>query len=318
MKRVAALLGLIGLMTLGSVAVYAQSYPGRPVRIVTGPPGGGADFLARLVAQGLTRELGQQVIVENRPAGVILVEAVAQAPADGYTLLFYSNGMWTLPLIENVSYDPIRDFVPITLAGRAPNILVVHPSLPVRSVKELIALAKARPGELNYSSAGPGSSIQLAGDLFKSMAGVNIVTIPYRGGGPAIIALLGGQVQLMFAAAGSVRPHLKSDRLRGLAVTSAKPSELFPEYPTIAATVPGYESVGTYGLFAPARTPAAIVARLNSDAARVLGSAEVKEKLSSSGVEVAWSSPEEFSAMIKSEMTRLAEVLKDTGVRGGR
>lgn len=317
MRRVAARLGLLGLVMLGGAVAYAQNYPGKPVRIVTAEPGGGADFLARLLAQGLTPELGQQIIVDNRPSGVIPVEAVARAPADGYTLLFYSNGMWTLPLIQNVSYDPIRDFMPVTLAGRAPNILVVHPSLPVRSVKELIALAKARPGQLDYGSAGPGSSIQLAADLFKSMTGINIVAIPYRGGGPAVIALLGGQVQLMFAAAGSVRSHLKSRRLRGLAVTSAKPSELFPEYPTIAATVPGYESVGTYGLFAPARTPAAIVTRLNSDAARVLNRAEVKEKLSSSGVEVAWSSPDEFSAMIKSEMTRLAKVLKDTGVRGG-
>jgi tripartite-type tricarboxylate transporter receptor subunit TctC len=317
MGRAAALLGLIGLITLGSVAVHSQTYPGKPVRIVTAEPGGGADFLARLLAQGLTPELGQQIIVDNRPSGVIPVEVVAQAPADGYMLLFYSNGMWTLPLIQNVSYDPIRDFIPITLAGRAPNILVVHPSLPVRSVKELIALAKARPGQLDYGSAGPGSSIQLAADLFKSMAGVNIVAIPYRGGGPAVIALLGGEVQVMFAAAGSVRSHLKSGRLRGLAVTSARPSELFSEYPTIAATVPGYESVGTYGLFAPARTPAAIIARLNQDAARALNKAEVKEKLSSSGVEVAWSTPEEFSAMIKSEMTRLAKVLKDTGMRAG-
>lgn len=318
--RLAAILGMLCATMAFRSQVLAQNYPAKPVRIVTAEPGGGADFLARLLAQGLAQELGQQVIIDNRPSGVVPAEAVAQAPADGYTLLFYSNGMWTLPLIQRVSYDPLRDFMPVMKAGSAPNILVVHPSLPVKSVAELIALARAKPGQLDYGSASPGSSIQIAADLFKAMAGVDMVAIQYRGGGPAVIALLGGQVQLMFAAAGSITPHLKSGRLRGIAVTSLKPSPLFPEYPAIAANVAGYESVGSYGLFAPVKTPAAIVSQLNVSAARVLGRAELKEKLASSGVEAASSTPEEFSALIKSEMSRLSKVLKvvrDSGARGG-
>ena len=295
--------------------VSAQAYPSKPVRIITAEAGGGADFLARLVAQGISAGLGQQVIVDNRPSGVIPPEVAAQAAADGYTLLFYSNGMWTLPLLQKAPYDPVRDFVAITLAGRAPYILVVHPSLPVKSVRNLIALAKARPGELNYGSAGNGSSIQLAAELFKSMAGVNIVAIPYKGGGPAIIALLGGQIQLIFAPAASVGPHIKSGRMRALAVTSAQPSRLYPDLPAIASTVSGYESIGRYGLFAPARTPAAIVDRLNQETVRALNRPEIKERAFTVGVEVVASSPEECAAVIRAEMNLLSNIIKNGGIR---
>ncbi len=293
----------------------AQDYPNKPVRIVTAEAGGGADFMCRLLAQGMTAGMTQQIVVDNRPSGVIPAQVAAQSPADGYTLLFYSNGVWTLPFMQTVPYDMARDFVPVTLAGRAPNILVVHPSLPVKSVKELIALAKAHPGDLNYGSAGNGSSIQLAAEVFKVMSGVNIVGIPYKGGGPAITALLGGQIQMVFAAAGSVATHIKSGRLRALAVTSAQTSKLYPDLPPIAATVAGYESIGMYGLFAPAKTPAAIVAKINQEAVRALARADVKQRAAAVGVEIVGGTPEEFAAVIKADMDRMSVVIKKTGIR---
>ena len=316
-KNIIALLmsGVATLLISLCTDVAAQSYPSKPIRIVTAETGGGADFLSRLVAQGLSAGLGQQVVVDNRPSGVIPAEVTAQSAADGYTLLFYSNGLWTLPLLQKVPYDPVRDLVAITLAGRAPNILVVHPSLPARSVHELIALANGRPGELNYGSAGNGSSIHLAAEMFKSMAGVNIVSIPYKGGGPAIIALLGGQIHLIFAAAGSVGTHIKSGRLRALAVTSAQPSRLYPDLPTIAMTLSGYESIGRYGMFAPAKTPPSIIARLNQETIRALNLPEIKERAFAVGVEIVASSSEEFAAIIKSDMNLLSRIIKNGGMR---
>jgi tripartite-type tricarboxylate transporter receptor subunit TctC len=227
----------------------AQAYPSRTIRIISSEPGGGNDFAARLIAQGLSGPLGQQVIVENRSGGAIAIELAARAQPDGYTLLMYSNGLWTLPFIQKVRYDPVNDFVPITLAVRGANILAVHPSLPVRSVKELIALARARPGELNYASGNAGSSPHLAGEMFKTMAGLDMVRINYKGSGPAVTALMGGQVQLMFPTSGSALPHIRSGRLRGLAVTTAEPSALAPGLPTMAASgLPGYEANTPYGV----------------------------------------------------------------------
>lgn len=310
---------LAGLGALCVGAAFGQNYPVKPVRIVTAEPGGGNDFAARVLAQGLTRSLGQQVIVDNRggAGGAIAAEVAAKAPPDGYTLLLYAGNIWTIPLLrKNVPYDFVADFAPVTWVARSPNTVVVHPSLPVQSVKELIALAKARPGQLNYASGGSGSSTHLSVELFKSMAGVNIVRVPYKGNGPALNDLIAGQVQVMFVTAATVTPHLTSGRLKALAVTSAEPSVLAPGLPTVAASgLPGYDSISIYGLFAPSRTPAAIIRLLNQESAQFLKTAEVKERFFKAGVETVGSSPEEFAAVIKSDMTKMAKVIRDAGIR---
>ncbi len=306
---------LAGMTVLGAGVVSGQAYPTKPIRIITAEPGGGYDFTARVVAQALSGSLGQQVIVDNRGGGVILAELVAKAPPDGYTLLVSGNNLWVTPFLQTVPYDPVRDFSPISLMNSSPNLLVVHPSLPVKSVKDLIALAKTRPGELDYSTGNLGSASHLAADLFKNMAGVNMMRIPYKAAGSAINALIGGQVQLMFATAGSVAPHVKSGRLAALAVTSAGPSKLFPGLPTVAASVPGYKYMGMVGMFAPAKTPAAIIDRLNQETARVLNRADVKERFFNVGVEVVGGSPEHFAATIRSDMAGMGKVIKDAGLR---
>jgi tripartite-type tricarboxylate transporter receptor subunit TctC len=297
-------------------AVFAQDYPNRPIRIVTSEPGGGSDFTTRVVAQGLTSSLGQQVIVDNRAGTLAAAQIMTKAAPDGYTILVYNNSLWTLPLIQNVFYDPVRDFSPIILVTRSPNILVMHPSLPINSVRELIAFAKASPGALNYASGTIGSSNHLAAELFKAMAGVNIVRIAYKGSGFAVNDLLGGQVQMMFATAGSAAVHVKSGRLKALAVTSALPSVLAPGLPTVAASgVPGYEAVTMYGMYAPANSPATLINRLNQEAARFLNLPDTKERFFSAGVETVGGSPQEFAAAIKSDMARLGKVITDAGIR---
>lgn len=305
---------VIGMLVAHPVA--GQKYPHRPIRLVSPAAGGGGDFVARLVAQGLTARLGQRVVVDNRP-GVIAAEIVAKAPPDGYTLLLYASPLWLLPLFQdNISWDPVKDFSPVTWATNSPNLLVVHPAVPALSVKELINLAKTRPGELNYASSTEGSSTHIAAEIFKAMAGVNIVRVPYKGNGPALNALLGGEVQLMFPNAGAVVPHIKAGSLRPLAITSAQPSRLFPRLPTVAASgLSGYESGTIIGIFAPARTPAVLITQLNQEIVRVLNRADVKEKLSNIGVEAVGSSPKEFAATIKEDMARTAKVIKDTGMR---
>lgn len=317
LPRLAVWIFSAGAVVLGAGTLCAQVYPNKPVRIVTAQAGGGSDFVSRLIAPGLSGGLSQQVIIENRGggSGIIAIETVTQAPADGYTLLSYGN-IWILPLMrDNVPYDVLRDLSPVTLQASAPNVLMVHPSLPVRSVKELIVLAKARPGEINYGSGGTGSGNHIAAELFKAMAGVNIARIPYRGAGQALTALIGGEVHMAFASAGSAAPHMKSGKLRALAVTRARPSPLLPGLPTVAATVPGYESIQMFGIFAPARTPAAIIQRLNQEIVRVLNTSEVKERLFNAGVEVVGSSPEEFAAAIRSEIARLGKMIRDAGIR---
>ena len=262
-------LGLIfGSLLLGTGNAFSQSYPLKTVRIVTSAVGGANDLIARLIAQGIADPLGQPVIIDNR--GVISIELVSKAPPDGYTLLLFGPPMWVAPLLQNTPYDPVRDFAPITLLVRNPNILVVHPSVPVKSVKELIVLAKARPGELNYSSASTGGPTHLAGELFKAMAGVNIVHVPYKGGGPALNDLIGGHVQLTFDGSNLV-PHIKSGKLKPLAVTTLTPSALFPELPTVAGSgLPGYEAVALHGVFAPAKTPDTVINRLNQEMVRFI------------------------------------------------
>jgi len=293
----------------------AQDYPTRPIRLVTAAVGGGIDFTARLLAAGLTERLNQQVIVDNRGGTNIAMLTVAKATPDGYTLLVHNNTVWVSPLRDNVPYDHEKELAPITLTSRSPNILVVHPSLGVGSVKELIALAKANPGKIDYASGPVGASNHLAAEVFKAMAGVNLVRIGYKGGGPALNDVLAGQVKVMFATAGSVTSHVQAGRLKALGVTSAEPSPLIPGMPTVAASgVPGYSSEAIYGFWAPGKTPARIMKRLHEEAVRVLNQPEMKERFFKSGVEAVGSTPAEFAAVIKSESARLAKVLRAAGI----
>jgi len=306
------------LVMLGDIGTTAaQSYPNRPVRIVTVAPGGTPDLIARLISQNIAGSLGQPVIVDNR-IGIVGIEIVSKAPPDGHTLAVNGQNLWILPLLlSNISYDPVRDFAPVSLVTRAPNVLVVHPSVPVKSVDELIALAKSRPGELNYGTGGPGSSNHLSGELFKAMSGVNLVSINYKGTGASITGLLSGEVQLMFAGLGPAAPHIKSGKLRALAVTTAQPSALTPGLPPVATFLPGYESVVLTGMFAPGKTPAAIINRLNQEIVRVLARPEVRDRLSNLGIEAVGSSPAEFATLIRSEMSTMGKLIRDVGLRGG-
>jgi tripartite-type tricarboxylate transporter receptor subunit TctC len=302
------------LAGLGVGTASAQDYPTNPIRIITSPAGGGNDFVARLVGRAITGPLGQQVVVDNR-ATRLIADIVAKAPPDGYTLLVTGSAHWIGPLLEKVTYDPIRDFASISLIDRAPSILVVHPSMPVKSVKQLIALAKARSGELNFAVGGPGSSNFIGAILFNNMAKVNIVRIPYKGTGPAMTAVMSGEVHAMLASAGGAAIHVKSGRLRALAVGSAKRSPLAPGLPTIAeAGIPGYVSEALHALLAPAKTPPAIVARLNQEVTRYLHSPEARDVFLKSGTEPAPTSPEEFTALMKSENSKIGEVLKAAGI----
>jgi tripartite-type tricarboxylate transporter receptor subunit TctC len=317
LPRIVALMISSGTIALGAGEVSGQDYPGKPIRLISPGPGGGADFVARFVAQGISSPLGQQVVVENRPAGVIPGQVVSKAPPDGYTILLNGNSFWIAPLMrDGIPYDPVRDFAPITLAVGSPNILVLHPSVPARSVRELIALARARPGALNYGSASAGGSVHLAAELFKHMARVDIVRISFKSSGGSVISLVSGEVHLMFANAPPVVPHVMAGKLKALAVTTLQPSVLFPGLPTIAASgLPGFEVASVYALFAPARTPAAIVNRLNQEAVRFLGRSDVKEKFLATGVESMGGSSEELAAAMKSEMTRMGKVIRDAGIR---
>ena len=294
----------------------AADYPAKPLRIVTSEAGGGNDVPARIVAQGLTLALGQQVVIENRPSGVVPAEIVAKAAPNGYTLLFYNNALWTAPLIQATPYDVLRDFVPVTAVARAVNVLVVSPALPVKSVADLIALAKSKPGGLNYGSSGTGASNHLAAEMFRTMAQIDIVRVNYKGAGPALTALIAGELQLMFPTAGAVTPHVRAGRVKALAVTSAAPTPLFPGVPAVSATLPGYESLAIYGLFAPAGTPRAVIGKLNSAVVRYLERSDIREKFANAGMDVAGSTPEQLGAGVKTEVARVGKVIRDAGIRG--
>jgi len=305
----------LAVLTLAAGSAVAQNYPNRPIRAVTAAVGGGIDFTARLVAHGLTTGFGQQVIVDNRGGTGVAQGTVAKATPDGYTILINNNTVWLSPLLEKVHYDYEKELIPVCLTTRSPAVLVVHPSMGVNSVKELIALAKATPGDINYASGPMGAANHLSAELFKALAGVNLVRIGYKGGGPALNDLLAGQVKVMFATAGSVMPHIKSGKLRGLAVTSAQASPLVPGLPSVAASgVPGYESEAIYGMFVPAKTPQAIIDRLQQETVRYLTLPETKERFFNSGVEVVGSTPQEFAAIIKSEASRLGKIIKAAGI----
>lgn len=296
------------------VPAQAQGYPTKPVRFVTSEPGGGNDIVARVLAEGLTASLGQRVIVDNR--GIVAAEIAKNASPDGYTLLVYGANIWLLPYLrERVAWDPLRDFAPITIAVQLPNVLVVHPTVPVKTTREFIDYARTRPGKLDYAAGTIGVSPHLAAELFKSMTALDLVRVPYKGGGPALNGLIAGETQVMFPNVGSVMTHMKSGRVRALGVSSAQPSALAPGLPTIASVVPGYEFVAVICLYAPAKTPRAIVEQLNREAARVLKAPDVKERLFNAGNEVVANSAAEFAAYMKVDMQKMGKVIKDAGIR---
>jgi tripartite-type tricarboxylate transporter receptor subunit TctC len=302
-----------GLAAQVAAPGYGQNYPTRTVRIVTSPAGGGNDFPARLIARSLTGSLGQQFVVDNR-ATILIADIVAKSPPDGYTLLVTGSAHWIGPLLDKVTYDPVRDFAPITMIDRAPGVLVVHPSMPLKSVKELIALAKAKPGEMNFSVGGPGTSGHLGAILFNHMAAVKIVNVPYKGTAPALLAVMTGEVHAMFGSAGSVAPHMAAGRLRALAVGSAQPSRLAPGMPTVSeAGLPGFRNEALHALFAPAGTPPTVVALLNREVGNYLRSPEAQDIFLKAGIEPSPGTPEEFMAVMKSEVERIGAVLKAAG-----
>ena len=313
---VAALL----LSTLVASA-HAQNYPTKPVRmIIPFPPGGTTDILGRVAAQKLGEALGQQVVPDNRPgaAGNIGTELVAKAPPDGYMLLTAPGSTLTIhpSLYPKLPFDPLKDFTPVTILGIVPNALVVHPSLPVRNVKELIALAKSRPGQLNYASTGAGQSTHLSMELFKTMAAVKITHVPYKGSAPAVTDLLGGHVSLMFDNMPSALPHVKANKIRALAVSTLKRSPVAPDIPTVAESgLPGFEVSVWFAVLAPAGTPRPVVDRLNQVLVKALQSSDVRERLSSQGAEPIGNTPEEFTAVMKRDLVKWAKVVKDADIR---
>jgi tripartite-type tricarboxylate transporter receptor subunit TctC len=301
----------------GADAVLAQGYPNRPLRFVTTGVGGSTDLAARTVAQGLNDSVGWNVVVDNRGSTIVSAEIVARSTPDGYTLLVSTDGLWRGPYFQKMPFDPIKDFMPITMVSRSPNILVVHPSVPVKSVKELIALAKAKPGELNYGAGAIGASTHLASELFNQMAGVRIVHVPYKSSGGAAIALLSGQVQVMFGTTGTVATHIKSGKVRALAISTAQPSPLAPGLPTIAAAgnLPGYESASTAGVFAPVGTQQTVIKRMHEEISRVLLRPEVKERFFNQSVDVVGGTPEEVAAFMKADMATTAKIVNELGIR---
>jgi tripartite-type tricarboxylate transporter receptor subunit TctC len=318
-RCIAHAIAAVILIPAGMVA--AQTYPAKPVRFVAPyPPGGVNDIVARILGQRMAQALGQPWIIENRAGrgGNIGTDFVAKSAPDGYMLVHGGMGSLTLgPFLGKVPYDALRDFVPITLTARAPNILAVHPSLPVRSVKELIALAKARPGQLDYATSGVGSTPHVTAALFVSMAQVNMVHIPYKGGAPATTDLLAGQVPVAFAPIASLLPHVSSGRVRGLAVSSLQRSMSLPDMPTVnEAGLPSFEMNPWFGILAPAGTPPEIVTRLNTELVRILRSPEVASQFGAQGVEPAHSTPSEFLAVIKSDLQKWEKVIREAGIKG--
>ena len=312
---------LLAMSALSVSTAHAQPYPSKSIRLVIPfAVGGGADILGRLFAQKLYQQTGQTVVADTRAGagGNLGAEITAKSPADGYTVMFTTNSLAVnVSLYPKQSYNAITDLTPVALVAAVPLILVVHPSVAVKSARELIDLAKAKPGALNYSSGQSGSSSHLAAELFKYMANVNIVGIHYKSGATRMTDLIGGQVQMEFATPGAVAAHVKSGKLRPLAVTSAQPSALVPGLPTVSATgLPGYESVGMSGVYAPAKTPVSIVNLLSKEIARVVNQPDIKQKFFETGVEAVGGSPAELAAKIKSELERMGKVIKAAGIRG--
>lgn len=318
--RLLPLLLLVNLASAPVLPASAQSYPAKPLRIVIGfAAGGGADILARTLAPRLGEALGQSVVIDNRPgaAGHIANEHVARSAPDGYTLLMGSPGLVTYrSLYAKQTYDPERDLTPVSLVGVVPNLLVLHPSVPAHTVKQLIALARGRPGRFNYASPGIGTSLHLAAELFKAMAKVEIIQIVYKGGAPAVADLMGGHVDLMFDVLPSSLPHVKSGRLRAIGITIGHRSALLPEVPTVAESgLPGYQAITWNGLLAPAATPREITEKLAAELARVLRTPEMKERFVAIGTETASNTPEQFRTFLREETDKWTRVIRDAGIK---
>jgi tripartite-type tricarboxylate transporter receptor subunit TctC len=304
-----------------ALSTQAQTYPNKPIRLVCPfPPGGAVDIASRSVAQALSQQLGQPVTVDNRPGagGNIGAEIVAKAAPDGYTLLMATSNILAInpALYSKVPFDSLKDFAPISMVVSLNNVLVLNPGVPYKSVPELIAAAKAQPGKLTYASSGNGTSIHLSGELFKSMAGVNMLHIPYKGSAPAVTDLLAGQVNMMFDNIPSSLPHIKAGKLRALAVTGSKRASSLPDLPTIAeAAIPGYESHVWFGVVAPAGTPPEIVKRLNAELAKAAVTPEFRDRLTGQGYDVLSTSPEQMTASIRSEMEKWGKIVKASGAK---
>ena len=300
-------------------ATAAQTYPTKPIRIVVPfAPGGPNDILARVLGQKLTDSWGRQVIIDNRPGGgtIIATELAARASPDGYTLLMVSTSHAVNPsLIKKLPYDTLRDFAPVVQLTSSPNVLVVNPAVPAASVRELIALARIRPGEINYASGGSGSATHLAGALLCIMGGVNMTHIPYKGAVPATVDLLSGAITWMFGTIQPTLPYIKAGRLRAIAVSGAKRAPALPDVPTVGETLRGFEAASWYGLFTAAQTPREVVMRLNRESARILDTAEMREYLQREGAEPAAGTPEEFGAHFRAEMVKWAKVIREAGIK---
>ena len=298
----------------------AQPYPVKPIRFLVGfPPGGTNDIVARALAQKLTESLGQSLVVENRGGAntAIATEVAARAAPDGYTILLNAPGHATNPALMKLAFDPIKDFAFISLLAETQNLIVAHPSFPPRSVPELIAFSKKRPGEINYASSGTGTTVHLSAELFQYMAGIKWVHIPYKGGGPAVIELLAGQTSLMFGNLPTVIQHVRSGKLRPLAVTGARRSPALPDIPTVAASgVPGYEVTAWYGVCAPAKTPRAIIEQLHGEIVRALNSPDLRERLLAQGADPVGSTPEQYTAFMQNEIAKWAKVIQAAGIKG--
>ena len=309
------------MLLAAAIDVSAQPYPNRPVRmIVPFPPGGSTDIVARVIAQKLSERLGQQVVVDNRggAGGIIGMDLVAKAAPDGYTVLMDTSITHTVgvSLYSKLPYNVLTDFAPVSMAASVPLLMAIHPSVPAKSVKELIAHAKANPGKLNYSSPGNGTSGHLAAEMFKSIAGVDIVHVPYKGGGPAVTDLIAGQVQLIIISAVAVLPHVKSGKLRALAITSTARAPNLPDIPTVAESgVAGYDVVLWYGMFVPRNTPRAIVMRLNQEVVALVQTAEFRERLASEGGRAVGNTPEEFDKIVRQDVAKWAQVVKQAGIK---
>jgi len=311
-------------LACGVDEVHAQSdtsYPSKPIRmIVPSAPGSGPDIMARAIGQKLTEALGQAIVIDDKPGagGIIGSEAAAKAPPDGYTLIMSNAGAHTVNpgLYAKLPYDPVKDFAPVTLVALAPNILIVHPTLPVRNVKDLIALAKAKPGELTFGSGGNGSTAHLSGEMFKTMAGINIVHIPFKGSPAAVIGVIAGQIALAIPNIPPALPHVRSGKLKALAVTTAKRAAGVPDLPTVAeAGLPGYEATAWFGVLAPAATPPQIIARLNAAIVKIAHAREMQERLTAEGADAVGNTPEQFAQIIKSDIAKWAKVIKASGAR---
>ena len=307
--------------SIAAQAAEAQQYPSRPIRFVLGfAPGGASDTMARAIGTRLSEGLGQPVVIDNRAGagGNIAAEIVAHSVPDGYTMLLGNNGILAVnvSLYQKLAFDPVKDFAPVVLIASQPNVLVVHPGVAANSVKDLIALAKAKAGQFNYASPGPGTTGHLAGELFKRMAGINYTIVPFKGGGPAALAMLSGECQFTFATALSVQGHIKSGKLRALAVTTAKRSASFPSLPTVAeAGVPGFDAITWHGVVVPARTPRPVIGRLNSEFNNLLNTPEMKERLLGLGSEVIGGEPKQLTEYMQVEIPRWAKVIKESGAK---